>query len=74
MSDEGTPTPMNPNQGTILEGEPGAGHQLVPSVTITKLQRELPTIKTIRDILAVLEEGKTDKAAKALVWTGYPRE
>lgn len=61
-------------KGAFLEGEPGEGHQLVPAVTLTKLQRELPTIKTIRDILAVLEDGKTDKAAKALVWTGYPRE
>lgn len=61
-------------KGTFLEGEPGAGENLVPASTIAKLQRELPTIKTIRDVLGVLESGQTDKAAKGLVWTGYPKD
>lgn len=61
-------------KGAFLEGEPGKGYKLIPAATLTKLQRELPTIKTVRDILAVLESGELDKAAKALVWTGYPRD
>ena len=59
-------------KGAFVEGNQGAGYQLIPSTTLGKLQRELSTIKTIRDILGILEEGKIDKAAKALVWTGYP--
>ncbi|MCH8827972.1 MAG: hypothetical protein IID45_00180 [Planctomycetes bacterium] len=58
----------------FLEGEPGPGHKMVSLETQRKLTRELPTIKTVQDILTLLEEGKIDKAAKALVWTGYPVE
>ncbi|GAB4153022.1 MAG: hypothetical protein Tsb009_29210 [Planctomycetaceae bacterium] len=61
-------------KGAFLEGGPGAGYNHIPAATLTKLQRELPTIKTVRDVLAVLEQGKIDKAAKALVWTGYPTD
>ena len=59
-------------KGAFLEGEPGPGRLFVPAETLAKLTRELPTIKTVQDILAILEKGQTDKAAKGLVWTGYP--
>lgn len=59
-------------KGAFLEGAAGPGHNHIASETLNQLQRELPTIKTIRDLLAMLEEGKADKVAKALIWTGYP--
>jgi hypothetical protein len=39
---------------------------------LQKLERELPRLKTVRTILTMLEQSKTDKAAKVLEWTGYP--
>jgi hypothetical protein len=39
---------------------------------LQRLERELPRLKTVRTILTMLEESKTDKAAKVLEWTGYP--
>jgi hypothetical protein len=53
----------------FLEGEPGAGAGNVPREVLSKLTRELPTIKTVREILSTLEAGKINKAAKQLVWT-----
>jgi len=60
-------------KGTFLEGEPGPAHERIPRETLIRLTRELPKLQTVRSILSVLETGRTEKAAKALEWTGYPR-
>lgn len=57
----------------FVEGAPGKGHNLVPAQVLAKLERELPRLETVREVLTVLEGGKTDKASKALQWDGYPR-
>lgn len=58
----------------FLEGGPGPGKENIPADILQRLQRELPTNGTIQQILALLEGGKNDKAAKPLVWGGYPKE
>lgn len=50
----------------FLEGEPGEGAKNVPASVLSKLMRELPKIKTVQEVLATLEAGKTDKVAKVL--------
>lgn len=54
----------------FLEGEPGPGRHLVPTATLTRMIREFPTIKTVRDVLSVLESGESDKVSRQLEWGG----
>ena len=56
----------------FLEGEPGPGQHLVPATTLARIIREFPTIKTVRDVLSVLESGKSDKISRQLEWSGLP--
>lgn len=60
-------------KGAFLEGDPGPGSNFVPQETLTRLTRELPRIKTVRQILDMLESGRLDKAARQLEWDGYPK-
>lgn len=57
---------------SFLEGGPGRGSNHVPTETLARLERDLLKIDTIRSVLSVLEQGKIDKAAKALAWSGHP--
>jgi hypothetical protein len=59
-------------KGAFLEGEPGPGREMIPAETLQRISRELPRLKTVLEVLTMLESGKTEKAAKALVWDGYP--
>ena len=59
-------------KGAFVEGGPGPGREYVPREVLQRLERELPRLKTVRTILSMLEQAKTDKAAKALEWDGYP--
>ncbi|MFQ5730583.1 MAG: hypothetical protein ACE5KM_01380 [Planctomycetaceae bacterium] len=52
----------------FLEGAAGPGAGSVSREFLAKLMRELPTIKTVRDVLTTLEGGQTDKIAKPLSW------
>lgn len=62
-------------KGSFVEGGPGAaGSRDVSPDALKKLERELPTNRTVLEILKALETGQTDKLAKPLVWTGYPRK
>ena len=61
-------------KGGFLEGQPGAGNNSIPAKTSQRLIREMPTNPTVREVLAILEKGPSDKAAKPLVWGGYPSE
>jgi hypothetical protein len=61
--------------GGFVEGGAGpAGQREVAPDIVKKLERELPTNRTVLEILKALETGQTDKLAKPLVWTGYPRK
>ncbi len=61
-------------KGTILEEGPGiAGGREVPDTVMKNLEREVRTNRSILDILKALETKQTDKLAKPLVWTGYPK-
>lgn len=59
-------------KGGFLEGDVGPGKDILPALTLKRLIQEIPTNKTVRDILKMLEKGETAKASKALDWQGYP--
>ncbi len=62
-------------KGSYLEGGPGpAGQKEVPAEVTKKLAADLRTNRTVQEILKALETSQTDKLAKPLVWTGYPRK
>ncbi|MFV0442736.1 MAG: hypothetical protein ACK5Q5_04095 [Planctomycetaceae bacterium] len=61
--------------GSYVEGGAGpAGQKEVPVEVTKKLSGELRTNRTVQEILKALETAQTDKLAKPLVWTGYPRK
>ena len=62
------------HKGAVLETEIGRASEQIPREILQRLTRELPRLKTVREILSLLESGKTDKAAKGLVWDGYPEK
>lgn len=61
-------------KGAFLEGQPGPGKDSIPPTVLSKLIRELHTNPSIRQVLGSLEKGETDKVARALEWTGYPKK
>jgi len=54
-----------------LEGAPGPDRPRSAAI-LTKLIRDLPTSKTVRQVLSLLEKGQNRKGGQALEWTGYP--
>lgn len=61
-------------KGVLKEGGEGPGGRSVPADNIKRLEKELRTNRTVQEILKMLETGQSDKAAKPLVWGGYPRK
>ncbi|MFN3159636.1 MAG: hypothetical protein ACE37I_09985 [Rubinisphaera brasiliensis] len=61
-------------KGSILESGQGNGCHHAQAKTLKELEKVLHTNNSIRDILRMLESGKTDKAASKLIWSGYPRK
>jgi len=57
----------------FLEGAPGPAQQQIRPETLKHLQRDLPKLKTVQEILSALEKGTLDKAARQLDWDGYPK-
>lgn len=57
----------------FLEGDAGKGDRMVGPEIVQRLKRELPTNATVVQILGLLERGELDKAAKSLIWAGYPK-
>lgn len=57
----------------FLEGDFGKGLDQVPREVSERLRRELPKNETVQNILRILEGGSLNKAAKPLVWSGYPK-
>ncbi len=60
-------------KGAVLESDMGPSREKIPKETLKRLIHELPRLTTVRAVLTILEAGKTDKAARALEWNGYPR-
>lgn len=57
----------------FIEGAPGPARQQVAPETLKRLERNLPKLKTVQEILSALEKGTLDKAARQLEWDGYPQ-
>ena len=47
----------------FVEGGPGAGREFVPLETLQYIERHLAKAKGVAQVLTLLEQGKTDKAA-----------
>jgi len=60
-------------KGSILDSGTGNGHHHVSPEIVKKLQQVLHTNMSIREILKMLEAGQTNKAARKLIWGGYPQ-
>ncbi|MBS0201814.1 MAG: hypothetical protein JSS49_02870 [Planctomycetes bacterium] len=58
---------------SFLEGESGRGEKMVTNDIVQRLKKELHTNPTVQQILGILERGELDKAAKPLLWGGYPK-
>jgi hypothetical protein len=56
----------------FVEGEFGKGLENVPREVRERLKRDLHKIESVQNVLRILESGSLDKAAKPLVWDGYP--
>ncbi|WP_437200800.1 hypothetical protein [Planctomicrobium sp. SH664] len=59
-------------KGAFKEGGPAAGSLQVPNDVLVKLGKELPTNRTVLEVLRALETKQADKIGKPLVWHGYP--
>ncbi|MDA0831785.1 MAG: hypothetical protein O2955_00770 [Planctomycetota bacterium] len=57
----------------FVEGAEGHSSNLIPAVTLQKLQRDLATNRTVMKVLETLEQAKTDRLSVALEWSGYPK-
>jgi hypothetical protein len=57
----------------FLEGDSGPGVKMVTNEIVQRLKKELPTNPTVIQILGLLERSELPKAAKPLLWTGYPK-
>src|SRR5487761_1757861 len=58
--------------GKLLESEAGPGTSLVSSTIAERLADEMESNENVQEVLEALREGETDKAARMLVWDGYP--
>ncbi len=61
-------------KGGIVETGPGRGSHHISNERVKELEKVLHTNHSIREVLSILESGKSNKAAKKLVWGGYPKK
>lgn len=61
-------------KGSFVEGGPGPGSNNVLPETLKRMDREIRTNRTVLEILKSLETRETEKLAKPLAWTGYPKK
>jgi hypothetical protein len=61
-------------KGKLLDSGPGPYSGMVPAATLERLMREAPTNETVQGVLAQLQRGESDKAAKILSWGDDPEE
>jgi hypothetical protein len=58
--------------GAFLEGGPGKGGRQIDAAALQRLQRELVTNNSVREVLRQLETGDSNRISRQLVWGGYP--
>lgn len=58
-------------KGAFLEGAPGPSSTSIDVQVLKQLIRDLPKLKTIQEVLKILETGAEDKVSHALSWDGY---
>jgi hypothetical protein len=61
-------------KGSFVEGGPGPGEKHVSGDVLKRMDREIRTNRTVLDVLRALETKESDRLAKPLVWTGYPKK
>jgi len=61
-------------KGAFVEGGPGSGEKNVPREVVKRMDREIRTNRTVLDVLRALETKESDRLAKPLAWTGYPKK
>ncbi|MBL4884218.1 MAG: hypothetical protein JKY95_06760 [Planctomycetaceae bacterium] len=59
-------------KGAILESGHGRGVHHIPATKVKELEKVLHTNQSIRELLRILENGQSKKAAQKLIWSGYP--
>ena len=59
-------------KGAILETGHGRGANNIPAATVKELEKVIHTNQSIREILRILESRQSNKAAKKMMWAGYP--
>ena len=60
-------------KGAFVEGGPGPGANNVPAAALKRMDREIRTNRTVLDVLRALETKESERLAKPLVWSGYPK-
>lgn len=61
-------------KGAFVDGGPGPGEKNVPPDVLKRMDREIRTNRTVLDILRALETKQSQRLAKPLEWTGYPKK
>ncbi len=61
-------------KGSLVEGGPGLGANNIPVEALKRMDREIRTNRSVLDILKSLETKETERLAKPLAWTGYPKK
>lgn len=61
-------------KGGVLESEIGRAREQIARDRLQRLVDELPRLRTVREVLSMLENGKSEKVAKPLQWDGYPKD
>ncbi len=60
-------------KGALIEGGPGPGANNVPADALKRMDREIRTNRSVLGVLRALETRESERLAKPLVWTGYPK-
>ena len=61
-------------KGKLLDSGPGPYSGMVPAATLERLMRNAPKNETVQGVLAQLQRGESDKAAKIFSWGDEPEE
>jgi hypothetical protein len=59
-------------KGKMLEDGAGRNKLALHPDTYEKLKKDFMRNHTVREVLSLLEAGSTEKAAKNMIWSGYP--
>jgi len=59
-------------KGNLVESGEGAGSLQVTGDIIAKLAKEVPTNRSVLEVLKSLETKQSDRVGRPLAWHGYP--